>query len=131
MTSGLQLIPLALEAILAALVWLLYRRAGGARRDLLALETAQGLMKKRFEAATAGLHLRLLHVERQLRQAPPEIPSAGRVALRTVETHERSIVPPAVRPLAADPTHPRDRLSRGEMDLLRKVRQLTAAGSRP
>ena len=104
MSQDLQLIYITFEAILAALVWLLYRRSGQARRERIELEAAQGLMKKRFEAATAGLHFRLQQVERQLKQAPAaarrEAP-AGLIAARAP-------------------------LSRGEADLLMKVRQYQA-----
>jgi hypothetical protein len=88
---------LAVELVLAAVVWVLLRRLHTARQSARALETELGLVKKRFEAATSGLHIRLLEVERRTK------PAAG---------------------AAAAGASPRPPLNRGEWDLLRKVREL-------
>jgi hypothetical protein len=93
---------LAVELLLAALVWVLLRRLHAARQAARALETELGLVKKRFEAATSGLHIRLLDVERRSKLA------AGAAAGASP------------RPASPQPAP----LNRGESDLLRKVRQL-------
>ncbi len=100
--TDIQLLHVTAETMLAALVWVLYRRQNGAARRLAALEAEQGLARKRTEAATGGLHIRLLGLERSGRQAAA--PAAVTAPL-----------PPAPKP----------QLNRGELDLLMKVRQLT------
>src|SRR5262245_49410351 len=94
------LIHFAIEAALAVLMWVLHWRGEAIRRRAVALETEHGLVKKRFEAATAGLHFRLLHVEKRLKEllrgtAAPETRMSGMAEL-----------------------------SRGEMALLMKVREI-------
>ena len=116
--NDLHLIHFTLEALLAVLAWVLFRRLDAARRRIGALETAQGLMKRRSEAATAGLHSRLLHVERQLKQplaSPPGSLGAGK------RTNGAESLKPSGAMVA------RTQLSRGEFDLLMKVRQLNGA----
>ncbi len=101
MTDHNYVIHFAIEAVLAALICILYRRGAAARRATIVLETEHGLVKKRFEAATAGLHFRLLQVEKRLREL-----------LRGTATPETRL-PGATQ------------LSRGEMALLMKVRQIS------
>lgn len=118
MIHDLDVIHFTLEGALAGLAGMLFRRLDAARRQIVALETAQGAIRRRFEAATAGLHTRLLTVERASKQ------------LHTVSNANAS---PARRPapellrgggaLAA-----KTQLSRGEMELLTKVRQLSGGG---
>jgi hypothetical protein len=90
-----ELAHFGVELLLGAFIGVLYGRARRWRRELAALETDQGLTKKKFEAATAGLHIRLLSVEQRSRPLPA----------------------------TAAPT-PQRSLSRGEMDLLMKIRRL-------
>ena len=91
------------EAVLAALVWVLLSRLHAARKTAMVLQTELGLVKKRFEAATAGFHIRLLQVEKQTKVAAGAAAGAGRSA----------------QVLSLSP-----QLNRGEYDLMRKVRQL-------
>ncbi len=97
----LHLVHLAVETALAALIWILLRRLYASRQRLRVLETEVGLVRKRFEAATAGFHIRLLHLEQQTKRAA----ATAAVALLP---HQGN---------------------RGEYELRMKVRQLTAAGS--
>lgn len=89
-------VHMVVEVVLAGLVWVLLHRLHTARRWLTALETELGLVKKRFEAATAGFHIRLLQVEKQTKMAASAAAGAGRVP----------------------------QLNRGEYDLMMKVRRL-------
>ncbi len=100
MNSNPQFLHFAIEAVLAAVVCLLYRRGESIRRRGIRLETEHGLVKKRFEAATAGLHIRLLQVEMRLKE------------------RRRSSAPPEA--CVADAAQ----FSRGELALLMKVRQI-------
>jgi len=102
------------EAALAALVWVLLRRWNAAQRLAAALEIELGLVKKRFEAATAGFHIRLLQVERQ---------SKSTVAAATASVGSGRTFPPAASPSRHATEAPA--LNRGEWDLMMKVRQLT------
>jgi hypothetical protein len=120
MASTQNLVHIAVESVLAALVWALSRRASACRRRMIVLETAQELMKKKFEAATAGLHLRLLWLERQCRQSParPRPDAAGWQAelAKALESE------PDGKP--ARPPQDKRRLSRGELELQEKIRRL-------
>lgn len=104
--NDLHVIHFTAEAILLALIGVLFRRLETARREMRAFETAQGLMKRRFAAATAGLHVRLLAVERAVKEhaaaarPAPELARGGEAAVSKTQ------------------------LSRGELELLMKVRQL-------
>jgi hypothetical protein len=123
MTSDLELIHIGVETILAGLVWVLFRRAEAARCEIIAREAECGLIKKRFEAATAGLHFRLLHVERLWKQA-----AAWKAPIQS--RREWPASPPPARAANGNPRGSavaRTQLSRGEMDLLLKVRQLHAS----
>jgi hypothetical protein len=104
--NDLHVIHFTVEAILVALIGVLFRRLEAARREMRALGTAQGLMKRRFEAATAGLHTRLLAVERAVKQHA----AAARPTLELVRS--------------GDPAIKKTQLSRGELEVLMKVRQL-------
>jgi len=99
----LHAVHLAVEAALAALLWVLLRRVYGSRKRLTVLETEVGLVKKRFEAATAGFHIRLLQVERQTKRVAAAAAAAS--------------LPPQA--------------NRGEYELRMKIRQLTAASPEP
>jgi hypothetical protein len=91
------------ETALAGLVWVLLRRIYCSRKRLVVLETEVGLVKKRFEAATAGFHIRLLHLEQQTKRAAAAV--AG-----TSLPHQAN---------------------RGEYELRMKIRQLTGATGPP
>lgn len=99
----LHMVHLAVETALAALIWVLLRRVYASRKRLMVLETEVGLVKKRFEAATAGFHIRLLHLEQQTKRA------AAAVAVASLP-HQ---------------------VNRGEYELRMKIRQLTAATPEP
>ena len=99
----LHVVHLTMEAALAALIWVLLRRVYASRQRLTVLETELGLVKKRFEAATAGFHIRLLHLEQQTKRA-------------------------AAAAAVASLPHPGNR---GEYELRMKVRQLTAGSTDP
>jgi len=105
----------AITTLLAALVWMLYRRQYSLRRRLTALESELGLVKKRFEAATAGLHIRVLTVEKYARQGRAVTPSAAGAA--AVGSRRLPAGGPAEPP-------PPAALSPGEQDLWRKLRRL-------
>lgn len=117
--NDLTLIHFTVEAGLAAVVWLLYRRLEAVRSELPAIGATQEKAKRRSEAATGGLHMRLLTVERYLRQthaqAHAAAPAAAPVARRTAPAE-------AAAPAAA--IAPKGQLTRGEMDLFLKVRQM-------
>lgn len=111
--SDLNLIHFTFEAILAGLVWLLYRRAASWCAQAAALEAEQGVIQKKFEAATAALHLRLQHAERQLStfhpSLNPPLPSSRR---------------PQYLPAAPKSGAPLPR-SRGELELRMKIERLS------
>jgi len=107
----------AIEAALAALAWVLYRRLNHAWRLLAVVETELGLARKRFEAATSGFHIRLLAVERQSKL------SAGAAAGAGWSQARAGLAAPPAGALVRRPSEP-VRLNRGEWDLMRKVRQL-------
>lgn len=85
---------IVIEGVLAglcALVWLLWRHADHQRRRLAALETEQGLLRKKLDAAVEDLNRRLERAERlpprPARPAP--VATAGRLPRRAVELLEK------------------------------------------
>jgi hypothetical protein len=102
-TELLHTVHLAVETALAGLIWVLLRRIYCSRKRLVVLEAEVGLVKKRFEAATAGFHIRLLHLEQQTKRAAAAVAVAG-------IPHQGN---------------------RGEYELRMKIRQLTAAIPEP
>ncbi len=112
---------IGVAALAAFALGVLYRWASALRRDILALELEHGLMKKRFEAATGGLHVRLLQVERRLR------PIAAAVSLQTgVSAADLRASAGAGEARILPPLGAKNQLSRGEMELLKKIRQLAS-----
>jgi|GEM_PF-6706050 len=115
--------PIGLGALAVFVLCALYRRAGALRRDILALELEHGLMKKRFEAATGGLHVRLLQVERRLR------PIGAAVSQRTAASApDLGASAGAGEEQIPPPLEAKNQLSRGEMELLKKIRRLASHG---
>ena len=124
--TPLGLIHLIAETILAGLLWILYRRLIAWQKRLEALENEQALSRKRNEAATAGLHIRLLAVERHARQAaaapgPIRVLAVSKPAAAAAAPPRRDGAAPQPEP---GPAAPLSQLSRGERDLLAKLRQL-------
>jgi len=97
----LHIFHIAVELMLASAVLMLAQRLHSRRRSLTAIETELGLIKKRYEAATAGFHIRLLRVEAQSRMGTATAGTARSGRTGTVV-----------------------QFNRGERELLMKVRRL-------
>ena len=113
--KNLSPLHIGVEIVLAGLVWLLLRRQNNSRALMAVVEAGLGLVKKRFEAATMGLHIRLLLAERQLKGTQGALPGSFAVVKRS------HVLRWPRRQETGDPPQ----LSRGEMDLLHKVRQIS------
>jgi hypothetical protein len=141
-------IGIAANAILAVMLWRLHRLNEQLRERIGAAETEQGMAKKRVEAATGGLHIRVLQVERRARQAasagaaaqaaaqPFLQPAPPRTGTASAGVHNGTYsMPPVVFTSAGVPgirkispaSITKAQLSRGEIELLRKIRQLSPA----
>ena len=118
MTNHLPLLHLAIEAALAGLVWLLYRRLNRVRRELAAIEDAHGLLQKKWEFADSAGHFRLLEAEKRWKQFPAPLGGELSPGKRT------RVLEMARKGKAAGQIATRLQLSRGQVDLLVKLQAI-------
>ncbi len=113
MSSELGYIQIGVEAALAGLVWWLFCRDEALRGRLAAVETAQNLTQEKLAAAVGDLHQRLQQAEKRGQSPPargePDAPQIAEAVRRRRAASSR-----------ADTLG----LSRGERDLLVKVKEL-------
>ena len=113
MSSELLYVQVGVEAALAGLAWWLYCRGETIRGRLADWETEHGLTQKKLETAVGDLHQRLQQAEKRW-QAPPARKEPGVPRLPEPARYAKALAP-RTEALA---------LSRGERDLLAKVREL-------